>query len=433
MVYRDLFGRDLTEYEIQVLTNNGVGDEAWARAAEQMEMHRAFHDSRGARGKLRRILKAAGIAASALGPLIRTFAKPWSTPNKTPDTADERTPKRLRSQPNLLKNAQALKEMSSKDDEDMQLAADLVKGGELSSARAASSGASTAVGRGNQETPIYNQVAHYGMPNTTTVVLPWTNYYTIVTPPNNGASNVGVELRLNSVYDIFPQSTNTATAGANITEGRYTKKYIGNGTWPNPLLEYPKSSQADGTSEYPQWRAVWDKLYSYYTVLGCHFKITIHNPRNLLKHDCVVAWGMDSFSVANGGINYPGGRKLSEMEYWPGLQWKVVKSYNNGEDDETYQVIEGYYKPGMINRNVQNDEDVKTWTAVGALPILTERLRMFFGNAAFNTSNDSVGVGIKVQMKYIVQYKDLVLNVMYPASGQTAFNVAFPTDVLTAV
>lgn len=432
MVYRDLFGRDLTEYELEILTNNGVAEEQWARAVEQMEIARAFRDTRGTRAKLRKILKAAGIAAGALGPLIRTFTKPWTSPvgnekRGTPDTADERSPKRLRSQPNSLRNAQALANMSKKDN-DVEMEA--VQPNQLARASVQTQ---ANIGRaGAQETPIYKQVPHYGMPNTTTVVLPWTNYLSVITPPNASSTNVGVKYRMNSVYDIFPQSTNSAVGGAAITEGRYTSKYTGQSTWPATLVNFPiqPTPGANYTTEAPQWRGVWDKFYTYYTVLGCHYKITVHNPRRVIGKDVTIAKGFDSFSVANPGINYPEGRPIHEMEYWPGLSWHRAKSYANGEDDENYTVIEGYWKPGMVERNVQNDEDVKTWTKVNETPLLTEQMRLFFTNGEFNVDSVECGIAMKIQLEYIVQFKDLNVNTMYPAQNQTAFAVNIPTDII---
>jgi len=359
----------------------------------------------------------------------------------TPDTA-EATPtvKRSTRDPKSLKNAKAMSRLrgANDDDEDMQIAADLVKGSELSTARAASVAGTggTGMARGNQETPIYKQVPVYGFPNTHTVVLPWTNYYSVITPANLGESNVGLEFRLNCPYDIFPMSINNVpTAGSAISEGRYNTKYGGGTTWPNPLVPFPTSTSAgtNAFSEAPQWREVWDSLYTFYTVLGVHYKITIQNPYRAIGNDIVIAETKESFSVANGGINMPGGRFFKEMEYWPGLKWHVIKSINDGTDDNSYATIEGYYKPGDISRNVQNDEDVKTWTLINNTPLLTERLRLFVGNASFNETQKAGGCNIKVQMKYIVQYKDLKIEVKYPTAAQTPYNIAFPTDILRTV
>ena len=87
----------------------------------------------------------------------------------------------------------------------------------------------------------------------------------------------------------------------------------------------------------------------------------------------------------------------------------------------------------MVKRNVKNDEDVKTWTATNSTPTdWTEAMTLNFWKAPFNQNGtDLSGVKIQVQLKYVVQFKDLKVQARYPATalGSTIIQT-LPTDAL---
>ena len=119
--------------------------------------------------------------------------------------------------------------------------------------------------------------------------------------------------------------------------------------------------------------------------------------------------------------------RYSEVRSYKNIKWYPVKGGGK-------TVIRGTYKPGQAKRNIVNDGDVKTWTATSTtLPNLKEILTLnfwqdpFFNATAYtnygNAANDSPadqGVtlegtcDIEINLKYIVQFKDLKQQARYP-------------------
>lgn len=283
---------------------------------------------------------------------------------------------------------------------------------------------------GGGETSISPQKPHYGVPFTTTTILPYTTYFTACTNSNQNMFNF--YLRLNSPFD--PLETSIATdpaAGGALTAGLYKVKPGDGQSFTNPLLSYPKSSNSGTfTNDRPQWRLYYEKLYNKYTVLGCEYEITFYNPTNFVGRDVAIAVGKEALSAANNGRVYPTNVPVEEAEYWHGLEWKLCRSYNDGTTDGRYVTFKGYYRPGDTDMNVQNDEDIKLWTTAGSTPTLNERLMIGIAQAAFNSDQNVRALQVKAKMKYIVQWKDLNVNLMFPASGQTAFTNIYPNDIL---
>lgn len=65
MTYTSIFGQDLSDYDIQVLIDNGVAEQSWRAATQQLA---AFERNRGRNAPqsvARKIFQAAGIAGSA--------------------------------------------------------------------------------------------------------------------------------------------------------------------------------------------------------------------------------------------------------------------------------------------------------------------------------------------------------------------------------
>lgn len=300
-------------------------------------------------------------------------------------------------------------------------------------ARSMAPSGGTAGTLGSGETAIDIQKPHYGLPTTNTVILPWTGYCTPVTFDDNKMVSIG--LRMNSPYDCFLRSLDTPTAGSALSEGVFTTQPGSTtATWPNPAYLYPTTiGSGTNTTESPMWRGFWDKCYNKYSVLGCEYNITIYNPKERRGDDVLVAWGTDAYSAAGVGREFPQERNSHEMEFWPGLQWAVAAGQSDGTDDDCYVTINGFYRPGDTERNVQNDEDVKTWTTVGSNPSLTERLMIFFGRGAFNNYTGKLACKVRIQLRYYVQLKDISPNFMFPHSGQTAFALNVPTDILKLV
>ena len=125
--------------------------------------------------------------------------------------------------------------------------------------------------------------------------------------------------------------------------------------------------------------------------------------------------------------------KYREVLAYKNIQWYRVQPDVTGSG-QSYTVIRGKYKPGQAKHNIINDGDVKTWTATATggtytAPNMNEILTLnfyrdglaFYKNAG---SGGNTSCNIEVNLKYIVQFKDLKQRLRYPntvagASGGT--------------
>ncbi len=421
---------DLDDYELEIVIDNPAVRTWFAQNARNNHIMERYHYDGSLRGKLISLLKTASKVAG-VGSAIYTSLTNLPS-NTTPDTEPGN---KLRKERQHIKMPSRL---NLDEDEEMAQAVEMTRG---MSTQTESGGRTLAVSRsigtqasgplGTGETPIDDQRPHYGLPDTTTVILPWTQYFTPVTFAD--FRMIACQFRMNSPYDCAVRVLTTPATGSNYSEGVYGVQPGQSTTWPATQTNYPTLASGTTTAEAPQWRGFYEKIYSRYTVLGAEFTLTMVNPRNNRNNDVVMAWGFDASSPNSNARVFPQERQSNEMEFWPDLNWKVIKSCSDGTEDGTFEVVKGYYRPGNAKRNTQNDEDVKTWTNVGSIPTLDERLTLFFGRAGFNGFSDKLALKCKIQIKYIVQYKDPSVNVVYPHGGQTAFALNMPTDVIALV
>ena len=423
-VVRDIFGQDITDYDVEIVIDSF--NRMAVNAADQYQQRYQAAVTRFRRGQLpaNRLVRTVYNIAKAAG-LASALVSSWNMKN---NERDKEHPSRIRESAKR-KAEQELPRQGKYQALDMPPKNQIEDEDDVMGEEPVQAMAIGGMLRGAiKETKISPQTPHYGLPDTTTVILPYTQYITVVTNPTYNDNTINFELRLNSPYDCFKTGTNNQTDGGPIGAGRYRVKPGTGTTWPNPAQPYPIQTSADpNQSEAPQWRDYFAKIYDVYSVLGVEYEITYHHPRSGRNSDMAVAYGINSSSNANAGRIFPDAR-MHDMEYWPDLKWLVVKDQNDGKSDDSYAVIKGYYIPGSAKRNTQNDEDVKTWTKVTELPSLNEELRCHHSPAAFNNATGSIAVMCKIQLKYIVQFKDKKQSIRYPAS-QSAFAINIPTDI----
>lgn len=296
--------------------------------------------------------------------------------------------------------------------------------GETALARAPGGGPNSV----SKETPIspYPSLT-FGLQETHTTILPWTAWLSVSLPQWTVQTQTQMKMRMNSPYDMLEStlSTSPAVGAAPTVNGLYgcpfdqTGKRVNNGN-----VAYPQTIAAGANAgERPQWRDYWAQLYDYYTVLGCEYKITMMNPSDSQGQNLIVGTGFDSYSTtATSTGNVMPVCAIADAMGFKGMRWDVIMS-NSPDHDSSIAVIKGRYKPGQTKRNVINDGDVKTWTAMGSTPNLTESLVLNFWRAPLQYYS---GAGIateatqphcmnmQVELKYIVQYKDLKQQARYP-------------------
>lgn len=284
-----------------------------------------------------------------------------------------------------------------------------------------------------QETKITRQPHHYGLPNTVTAVHPHVWYYSMVVDLSPAAIAQRLTFQPNTMYDVFNVALTTPTASAAFTPDVYNRP-IPNSTataWPATLPVFPRTS-SNGINECGQFRDWYDQMYQYYVVLGCEYTITFVNQQRNLGADVVVGTYADSYTSANGTSVHPNNQSVEAMHYWPDIDnLTLCKASGDNSSSENYAVIKGRWTPGSIHKNVENDEDLKTWTKANASPALTEEITIFGGSSWNAQYAAHHGVNVRVELRQITQWKDLRPQFRWPAVGQTPIALTAPTDIFS--
>ena len=278
----------------------------------------------------------------------------------------------------------------------------------------------------SKETPISNYPSlTYGFQETHTTILPWTGW--IMASKLDTAQPVQLVVRMNTPVDMVPISTiaTPSLPATPSTKGFYTTPSAEDGTFSNLGFPETMGSPSTSTTERPSWRETWFRMYEYYTVLKCHYQITVLNPMERRGYNMQIGEQFDSYSDTNGAT----GNRMPETNLSEALSYKNIKWHkahpDRGEDagGNNVVVIEGTWWPGKIKRNIINDGDVKTWTKTydggsPALPNMQELLTVNLWRAGLsydkNTSTIPMNANIEIRLKYIVQFKDLQQQIRYP-------------------
>lgn len=273
----------------------------------------------------------------------------------------------------------------------------------------------------SKETPISSYPSlTYGLQETHTTILPWTGWFSV--PCTTSGIPANLRVRMNSPYDFFLGAVTQVTTDITPGSGMFNKPITADGTIKS-AIQFPEAINNEFTTERPYWRNYWAQLYEYYTVLGCEWKLTIANPVNIAGSEAMVGWTYDSYSDTSGASGQlTPATNLSESMSFKNMNFVVVNERTSAMARNSIEIIEGRYKPGMIKRNIVNDGDVKTWTQTsfdtaspvdGSIPNLKELLSVMFWRSPMNHGTNA-GVNVQIELKWIVQYKDLRDLARYP-------------------
>nr|QTE03856.1 MAG: capsid protein [Grus japonensis parvo-like hybrid virus]QTE03859.1 MAG: capsid protein [Grus japonensis parvo-like hybrid virus] len=282
----------------------------------------------------------------------------------------------------------------------------------------------------SKETPISIPPSiTYALQETHTTILPWNGWVSAV--GMDTGIQVQLPIRMNGVNDMIPATLGLSPAAGAVypAKGLYGTKLSSAST--RSFWAFP-AEMAGGTwtTEKPWWRDYWYNIYEYYTVLKCHYEIIIDNPianGNALNASVIIGTQFDSYSDTASSVgNVMPITPLVEAMSYKGIRWEKVDSQSPNETsgrDNNRTVISGTWMPGMTKRNIVNDGDVKTWTKTdGTIPNLKEIMTVNFWRhplAQSNTTGNTVGVNVQMNLKYVVQFKDLKLQARYPTSAIT--------------
>ena len=291
----------------------------------------------------------------------------------------------------------------------------------------------------SKETPISNYPSlNYGLQETHTTILPYVTWLTLALD-KNATTPIQLKVRTNSIYDMLDIAIVTPPADDTIFSGAgFTNKKVGfNGKSPYSGNAYPVVPTVGTTAtERPQWRDYWAQIYQYYTVLGCEYEIIHVNPignhdtisgtaaNRVYGGDIICAEQVDTYSdTAAATGNVMPLTILPEVMNFKNIKWHRIEANGGGNNFGNTMIVKGKYTPGSEKRNIVNDGDVKTWTAVGSQPNLKEFLTLNYWPHPMSAGT-AFGANMQVRLKYIVQFKDLVAQARYPNTLNATGNVA---------
>lgn len=358
-----------------------------------------------------------------------------SSLSDSPPMAKTKTGKRERDD-NITPLKKKMKNLRVEPDGDVQ-EEEMEEAPPVAAVNALRSSGSTGASHGYKETAIIHQQPHYGVPEVMTVILPWTQYFSVCTADNSSGVATDFRVRMTSLSDYFPDSIGNAggLTGSAYTQGIWNSVVGGTGSWPSTVVPFP-ATPATKTNEHAAWQQYFLRMYQAYTVLKCEWEVTFHNPRNRVNADVMVAVAEEAYSGSSSGNVVPASALLVQAENWPGLRWTHVDSSGDNTEERCWKVMKGTYYPGQANKNVRNDESVQTWTTYTdpvnpSAPSLTEQLHFMLWKAPFNDGIECQQLNVRLHLRITAQLRDLNVQFRYPLSGQSAVTLTAPADVFS--
>ena len=299
-----------------------------------------------------------------------------------------------------------------------------------------SDGKGSGVNGALSETPVDEVIdVQRGFPSYQFASLPWTGIWYGSTD-SMIAQDIG--FRMTSPYDCIVGTTLTdSNAGTGVQNDIQMK-----------------TDTNDIAVNSAMWFTYYSKIYRYYHVVSCKWKILFENLSHepLWIHQMYVNDENPPIQASNiDMLNWPdceshyvapmcnfsdtNGVKASQlMDGWQS-ETKTVSANTNyiagnviaGKQSNILQ-LSGQYSPGDYNREIRLDADVENWTAVTTNPKLYERLlfRLKSENPAVQAAgtNNSTSVGRKnrfkytIQLEYLVEFKELNTGLKWPTAQQ---------------
>lgn len=288
---------------------------------------------------------------------------------------------------------------------------------------------------GLKETPIDNPYNVFrGPPEYTFVSLPY------IFEAASAKSNTFVQdyaFRMTSPYDCYVSTTSVDTNTGSGTQNEVT----------------PDPDSSDASVQKARWFDYYAGMYNYYHVIGCQYSVYIQNDSGepLWVYQMFYNEDLPPASATN-----------QDIQLWRGVKYHYLKepyisalpagwlersttnevkdeAMTGGADQDVFEngnnvvsrggsvscTFRGEYKPGMFNREIRLDSQVENWTTTNTNPSLPERLliRIKPTNERYNlnsanNSGDDWRIDIRVHLNYLVEFKELKMQLRYPVQRQ---------------
>lgn len=297
---------------------------------------------------------------------------------------------------------------------------------------------------GGRETAITPADPTYGEPNTLTKKINWVGCVTCTLPTNVEPPEMRILMTKPFNFLSFEPVLAAPVGGAAITKGFFNKNLVDNlngvNTWNATPISFPLGTIDPLLTKLTcQNYTAFANKYLYYTVLNCHYKITMQNTSTNTVGDTQVMVGFNTFKGTDRVGVYPRTDVfLAEETFFPGLKKYIIPSRPNvNKSEQAWVIIEGNYKPGQAKRNIVNDGDVKRWTEVGQPPNYAEELVLRFWRGDMNLDefySFKSCIRMKIQLSYTIQFKDLRRPFEYPHDlDATSVVITAPDDYLMTI
>jgi hypothetical protein len=287
--------------------------------------------------------------------------------------------------------------------------------------------------KGAHETPVMDVPPTYGLQDTHTTTLPITLYFSQwghdYTTPRR------IIIRMNDINAI---ATGTPTVspfpGANpIPQGTYMRK-IRSGAAAASIGEFMNFPPGGTNNTNPAWFDYFKNIYQVYTVRACHMETTIFNVCTEETTALLAFQHQDNEGSSNNNNELPVA-PLTECQQWEQMEWKPIYAANNDQafKRDTVKFQYSWY-PGKQKHAVLNDADVVTWTPVNGSPTIRFRnvIGLFNHDLLGNHTTVNNRCVMRVDLRYVVQFKDRVVHARYPHDnvGSTVVQT-LPGDALS--
>ena len=298
---------------------------------------------------------------------------------------------------------------------------------EATATRALSSNSTTS--SGSYETPVTNAKARYGLENTHTAVLPFDMYFSTFDLDNHtkripGTFSIDLTNPIQPFQTAITHVLENSTAA--IATGIYDRPLRPDQTsWLNQVGIFPQQYAANGSVQWWNW---WTQIYDSYHVIGVHWRLTCDNQGYSQHDDVVIAYGVDTFTADDTTNKMPNAPMFEDIQRWENtLQYKFVEGTTQGglaynlappvlEGNPV--ILEGTYHPYEKPTIVMNDAEHRTWSYVNQAPTLREQMKFYIYTAPLST-NEAVRLNFRLEMKFIVQFKDLKNQFHFPINAET--------------
>jgi hypothetical protein len=314
---------------------------------------------------------------------------------------------------------------------------------------AGSAGTATSI---NSETPVDMKVPREFniFTETRTVILPLTVYWShfgIINDNTNSNYTIDggdqyahmIRLRLNDPLNLLSSmqfrnsAVGTGERGTHIRPMDQGNALNLDREFPTTLiLDGPPASNAFGNAKTrPGMWAWYAKQYQHYHVIKTKYKLTFqvptirtgtqedHKPVLYIQHDVITENDATNVMPRSDTATRP-----FQLQRWKRIQHKKL---NGRRDSNGYEndiiTVDGEWEYGKWKGNTTNQEEIKTWYPTKILqgeqtisPTWREELVIVPRLDEFSTAN-AVGLNVKCEIYYEVQFKDLKPSWRYPLHG----------------